>query len=143
MRQFLTRKLLSPVRRTRNPPPFKQRWLRAGRNQDFAVMSENLACCTSTDFLEAFQRNYPTGKSLLIFRNRVKPRIEKYFAFHVGQITGICFANPAHTRGVSRSSRCVGLGCDGRFGVRRGFRAGRKRRSVRPSRVVLAPRCWR
>jgi hypothetical protein len=30
-----------------------------------------------------------SGKSLLIFRNDVKPRNEKYSAFHVGQITGI------------------------------------------------------
>src|SRR6266436_9242991 len=29
----------------------------------------------------------PTGKSLLIFRNRVKPRNQKYSAFVVGQIS--------------------------------------------------------
>jgi len=29
----------------------------------------------------------PTGKSLLIFRNRVKPRNQKYSAFAVGQIS--------------------------------------------------------
>src|SRR5258707_9238621 len=33
------------------------------------------------------QRNYPTGKSLLIFRTRVKPRNQKYSAFAVGQIS--------------------------------------------------------
>jgi hypothetical protein len=30
----------------------------------------------------------PSGKSILIFRNRVKPRNQKYFAGHVGQISG-------------------------------------------------------
>ena len=34
-------------------------------------------------------KNLPTGKSLLIFRNRVKPFAQKYSAFHVGQINGI------------------------------------------------------
>jgi hypothetical protein len=29
----------------------------------------------------------PTGKSLLIFRNRVKPQNQKYFCFHLTQIT--------------------------------------------------------
>jgi hypothetical protein len=29
----------------------------------------------------------PTGKSLPIFRNRVKPRNQKYFCFHLTQIT--------------------------------------------------------
>ena len=51
-----------------------------------------------------------TGKSLLIFRNRVKPRKSKIFRFTLLEIRIISFAIPAHTRGVSRSSRCVGLG---------------------------------
>ena len=51
-----------------------------------------------------------TGKSLLIIRNRVKPQNQKYFAFPEGANQCMCSANPAHTRGVSRSSRCVGLG---------------------------------
>jgi hypothetical protein len=33
------------------------------------------------------RQNNPTGKSLLIFGNRVKPGNQKYFASHVGQIT--------------------------------------------------------
>jgi hypothetical protein len=41
-------------------------------------------------------------------------------------------------RGVSRSSRTLGGGCDGRGGAR-DERAGHGR----TSRVVLAPRCWR
>src|SRR5215204_6220941 len=51
-----------------------------------------------------------TGKSLLIFRNRVKPRKQKYFAFPEGANQCICSAIPAHTRGASRSSRNVGPG---------------------------------
>jgi hypothetical protein len=33
-------------------------------------------------------KSAPTGKSLLIFGNHVKPLAKKYFAGHVGQITG-------------------------------------------------------
>jgi hypothetical protein len=33
------------------------------------------------------RQNNPTGKSLLIFGNRVKPGNQTYFASHVGQIT--------------------------------------------------------
>ena len=43
---------------------------------------------------------------------------------------------------ATRSSRNVGAGCDGRCGVRQ-LAAGRNARSVRRSRVVLAPRPWR
>jgi len=49
-------------------------------------------------------------------------------------------------RATRRDVRAIvterGAGCDGRCGVRR-FGAGRKRCSVRRSRVVLAPRPWR
>jgi len=31
----------------------------------------------------------PTGKSLLIFRNRVKPRLQKYFCFPLTQISSL------------------------------------------------------
>jgi hypothetical protein len=43
--------------------------------------------------------NLPTGKSLLIFRSRVKPRNQKYSAFHVGQINGISPAIPGPHEG--------------------------------------------
>ena len=46
-----------------------------------------------------------TGKSLLIFRNRVKPRNQKYFAFADGQITGLNRPVSPDKRGGSRSSR--------------------------------------
>jgi hypothetical protein len=44
----------------------------------------------------------PTGKSLLIFRNRVKPLCEKYFCFRLTQIRCISKAVPAH-RGALRN----------------------------------------
>ena len=46
-------------------------------------------------------------------------------------------------RGASRSSRNVGPGLRWTLWRQVCLRAGRKRRGVRPSRVVLAPRCWR
>ena len=81
-----------------------------------------------------------TGKSLLFFRNRVKPWNQKYSAGHVGK--SLVFALPSRpARGAFRDRHdALGRGCDGRFGVRRGSpSAGRKRRGVRPSRVVLTP----
>ena len=50
----------------------------------------------------------PTGKSLLIFRNRVKPRNQKYFCFRSTQISSLIRAVPSHKRGGSRSSRTRG-----------------------------------
>jgi hypothetical protein len=47
----------------------------------------------------------PSGKSLLIFRNRVKPENEKYSAFAVGQISGMNPPVSPDKRGGSRSSR--------------------------------------
>jgi hypothetical protein len=70
------------------------------------------------DFLEAFQRNRPTGKSFLIFRNRVKPRNRKYSASVVGQISASSFAI-LFRRGASAVVTNVGMGCSGRDSVRR------------------------
>jgi hypothetical protein len=47
----------------------------------------------------------PTGKSLRIFRNRVKPRNQKYFAFVAGQISDLNLPVSPDKRGGSRSSR--------------------------------------
>jgi hypothetical protein len=47
----------------------------------------------------------PTGKSLLIFGNRVKPRNKKYFAFPEGQIRGTSIAIPSQEEGRRPSSR--------------------------------------
>ena len=54
-----------------------------------------------------------TGKSLLIFRNRVKPGIEKYSAFVLTQISRISPPVSRRMRGVGhRHERAVR--CDGR-----------------------------
>jgi hypothetical protein len=67
----------------------------------------------------------PTGKSLLIFRNGVKPRNQKYFASYPTQISSLICAVPCPQRGVSRSSRTLGRGCGGRGRVRHAS-AGRR-----------------
>ena len=50
----------------------------------------------------------PTGKSLLIYGNRVKPRNKKYFAFTRRQIRGIYLAIPSCSEGRRPSSRTLG-----------------------------------
>ena len=59
------------------------------------------------DFPEPIQQVCPTGKSLLIFRNRVKPRNQKYFASPLTQIR--CISKPSWPdRGALRTSRNAG-----------------------------------
>jgi len=41
----------------------------------------------------------PTGKSLLIFRNGVKPRLQKYFCFLPTQISSLIRPVSSHTEG--------------------------------------------
>jgi hypothetical protein len=43
----------------------------------------------------------------------------KYFAFSETQISRILTRSRAHKRGVSRSSRTLGMGCDGRSALKR------------------------
>jgi hypothetical protein len=50
----------------------------------------------------------PTGKSLLIFRNGVKPRNQKYFCFHLTQISSLIRPVSSHQRGDRASSRARG-----------------------------------
>ena len=50
----------------------------------------------------------PTGKSLLIFRNGVKPRNQKYSCFRLTQITSKSIAVSSHQRGDRASSRARG-----------------------------------
>jgi hypothetical protein len=47
----------------------------------------------------------------------VQPLFQKYFRSHLTQITSISPAVPARERGVSRSSRTLGMGCGGRGSV--------------------------
>src|SRR5712675_676864 len=51
----------------------------------------------------------PTGKSLLIFRNGVKPRNQKYSAFAVGQISARTSAVPCPQEG--RFAIVTDVGC--------------------------------
>ncbi|MEA2981439.1 MAG: hypothetical protein QOF09_3262 [Alphaproteobacteria bacterium] len=84
-----------------------------------------------------------TGKSpILAFRRHVKPQKKKYSAFHNTQINGISdLSRPAE--GTLRGRHGT-LGRDAMDAVASGgLAAGRKRCSVRRSRVVLAPRPWR
>ena len=85
----------------------------------------------------------PTGKSLLIFRNRVKPQNQKYFAFPEGANHGICCVvlGPHEGRFAIVTMRWAGDVMDA--SASGAFCVGRKRRGVRRSRVVLAPRRWR
>src|SRR5216684_1571881 len=70
------------------------------------------------------------------------PKIKNISLPPSGKSVALVPPSRAHKRGASRSSRTLGAGCDGRLGVRRKFFAGRERQGVRPSRVVLTPRCW-
>ena len=94
----------------------------------------------------------PTGKSLLIIRNGVKPQNQKYFCFRPAQIT--FKSNPSRpTRGAIARRHERGAGCGGRESVRRATAvAGRDEPRercaacrmigafcVRQNRVVLAP----
>ncbi len=78
-----------------------------------------LICCMANQIrtIELRQTD-PTGKSLLIIRNRVKPRNQKYFCFHLPQIRCISKPVSSHQRGVARRHE-RGAGCGGRKGVRR------------------------
>ena len=87
---------------------------------------------------QSLRQNNPPGKSLLIFRNGVKPKNQKYSASLVAQITGMTPPVSPDERGGSRSSRTRG-------GMRwtRSLANDERRRRGRRSRVVLAPRRWR
>jgi hypothetical protein len=41
------------------------------------------------EIIEQIQQICPTGKSLLVFRNRVKPLLQKYFCFRLTQISSL------------------------------------------------------
>ena len=65
------------------------------------------------NFMQRLRQIGTTGKSLLIFRNRVKPRNQKYSAFVLTQISRITPPVSRRMRGVGhRHERAVR--CDGR-----------------------------
>src|SRR6266566_911373 len=84
------------------------------------------------------RQNDPTRKSLLFYRNRVKPQNQKYFAFPEGQISGTSIAIPSRSEGRIMIATNVG-----RAAVDAGNADNERRESVRQRRVVLTPRGWR
>src|SRR5258708_33925873 len=76
----------------------------------------------------------PTGKSLLISGNRVKPQNKKYFAFPEGQIRGTSIAIPSREEGRIMIATNVG-----RVAVDAGSADSERCESVRRRRVVLTP----
>ena len=94
-----------------------------------------------TEKIECNQQNCPTGKSLLIYGNRVKHKIKqnrKYFAFPEGRNSGISVAIPSRQEG-----RIMIVTNVGRVAVDAGSADNERHESVRQRRVVLTPRCWR
>ena len=79
----------------------------------------------------------PTGKSIPIYGNRVKPRNEKYFAFPEGQIRAISNASRPDQRGA-RDRHDVGRGCGGRESCDRRARRTRTAKTCGPDAAVLA-----
>jgi hypothetical protein len=60
---------------------------------------DELGAARAAQIIEPIQPNCPTGKSLLIFRNRVKPLLQKYFASRPTQIRCISFPVSSHSEG--------------------------------------------
>ena len=76
-------------------------------------------------------------------RKPSSPRIENISLYQNSDLR-YPFASPRHREGRFAIVTERGAGCDGRVRRQAGlFPAGRKRRRVRRSRVVLAPRPWR
>jgi hypothetical protein len=68
----------------------------------------------------------------------VQPLTKKYSDFPNTQITTISIAIPSHMRGVSRSSRTLGAGCDGRGSDARRAALLRTAKSCGPDAPTLA-----
>jgi hypothetical protein len=64
--------------------------------------------------LEHIQQNCPTGKSLLVCRNRVKPQNKKYFAFTEFRLA-LYHIHPVSVRGACHDRHERGAGCGGRW----------------------------
>src|SRR6266702_7806554 len=87
------------------------------------------------------RQNNATGKSLLIYRNRVKPQNQKEskifrFSFNANHFTSI--AIPSREEGRIMTVTIVGWDA-----VDAGSADNERRESVRRRRVVLTPRRWR
>jgi hypothetical protein len=75
--------------------------------------SSDLLAMANQIFCIRLRQINPTGKSLLIFRNGVKPRNQKYFPSRPAQISSLICAVPTH-RGAfrDRHGRWVGDAVD-------------------------------
>src|SRR6476646_9962097 len=71
-----------------------------------------------SNFCIGLRQINPTGKSLLIIRNGVKPQNKKYFCFRPTQIRCISWAS-CPTRGAIARRHERGAGCGGHESVRR------------------------
>src|SRR5438132_13108871 len=95
------------------------------------------------DFIEADQILLSVGQITSDFQNQCQAPESKIFRFTILEIRIITppVSRPQEGRIMIVTTRWARDVMDAlASGV---FRAGRKRRSVRRSRVVLAPRCWR
>ena len=92
--------------------------------------------------LQHNQQNCPTGKSLPIFRIRVKPRNKKYFALSEVQISATSHRHPVPTRGALAIVTNVGRGCGGREGCDRRARLKRTAKTCGPDVAMLASSSW-
>ena len=98
------------------------------RDKSLCPPDHELICLACKRNLGATLRQInPTGKSLLIFRNRVKPGNQKYSAFVLGQISRITPLVSRRMRGArerhERAVRCGGRG--GRDGRTRRMRTAK------------------
>ena len=90
--------------------------------------------------------NCPTGKSLLIFRNRVKPRNQKYFASRLTQIR--CISEPVPCPQEGRFAIVTDVGCGMRWTpgrqaiLRRTKTPGRTAKSCGPDAATVVS-SWR
>src|SRR5262249_29006304 len=69
----------------------------------------------------------------------VQSLARKYSALLLHQFSGISLRPALHRRGVSRSSRTLGAGCDGRVGVARRAMSMRTAKSCGPGTPWLVP----
>jgi hypothetical protein len=76
----------------------------------------DLTDAPKSHFLEPSQRIYPTGKSAKILSIPFRKNIS---VFPKGKSGLELSLSRARKRGVSRSSRTLGAGCNGRSGLRR------------------------
>ena len=114
------------------PTRLQEIFARPGKSPANCVASR-----ATTILMRGVRQSNPTGKSLRIFGNDVKPRFEKIFLFSFDPNHFTSIAIPSRSEG-RRPRHERGTGCGGRRGA-----LDERHGSVRRRRVVLTPRCWR